>query len=63
MTRGPEVCHNKSMENKEVTTKYAAWETEVQFRVFDLYIDAWQFAEQVFTETGRIVAVEPIQFA
>jgi hypothetical protein len=51
------------MENKEVTTKYAAWETEVQFRVFDLYIDAWQFAEQVFTETGRIVAVEPIQFA
>jgi hypothetical protein len=53
------------MENKEVTMSnqprwYAVFTGWNAYRVFEVYEEAWQFAEEVYARTGNVVAIETV---
>lgn len=61
------MCHTISMEEKETTMKnqtqpkwFAVFTTHCKYLVFDVYEDAWKYAQKVYEETGNVVAVEAI---
>lgn len=46
------------MKNKEA--KLFAVYQQGQWRLFQLYIDAWKYAEKVFAETGVVCGIEAV---
>ena len=46
------------MKNKEFK-KFAVYQGG-QWRLFQLYVDAWKYAEKVFAETGVVCAIEGV---
>lgn len=46
---------------KKVTQKwYAVFVTHAKYLAFDNYEAAWKYAQEVYNNTGNVVAVEPI---
>jgi hypothetical protein len=48
------------MRNKEQVKWWAVFTTHNTYKAFADYVKAWQFAEEVYQETGCVVAIEPI---
>lgn len=48
------------MKNQTQPKWFAVFTTHNKYTVFDLYEDAWRYAQKVYEETGNVVAVEAI---
>ncbi len=48
------------MKNQTQPQWFAVFTTYNQYQVFDLYEDAWKFAQEVFETSGKVVAVETV---
>ena len=48
------------MKNQTQPRWFAVFVTHAKYEVFDLYEEAWKFAQEVYESTGQVVAVEAI---
>ena len=65
LTGGPAVCHTISMRKEETTMNnqprwYAVFTGWNKYEVFDLYEDAWTFAQKIYETTGNVIAIETV---
>ena len=48
------------MKNQTAQKWFAVFTTHATYKVFELYEDAWKFAQEVYEKTGQVVAVEVV---